>query len=189
MHIPLVELMNSVYATTIKDISSISSFFSNIMEESLPIRSYVTVGLSTLISLYPLDFCCLIDPTLSRIPLGWVTRMKDLDPRTIVNYTLEYTENVIEIVANDRRQYEKAKLQQINFTITIKNMIKELVYLPVYLEHGKKEYYFVFSYQDDWEGAITPDMPDLEILIKRALEPQLELALLAINSQENLNDI
>ena len=44
-------------------------------------------------------------------------------------------------------------------------------------------HYFVFSYQEGWEDQITEDMPELEVLIKRALEPQLELALLAINSQ------
>ena len=176
--ISLVELMNSVFATSIKEPSTMASFFSNIIEESLPIRSYITTGLTTLISLYPLDFCCLVDPTLSRLPLGWVTKLTDLDPKTIINYLLEYTEDFETTLTEDN------KLTQTEYTITINQWIRQLIFKPVYLQSGKKEFYFVFCYSDDWQSQITEDMPSLEQLVQRAIDPQLELALLAINSQK-----
>lgn len=181
MNISLVELMNSVFATSIKDPSTMASFFSSIIEESLPIRSYLTAGLTTLISLYPIDFCCLVDPELSRLPLGWVSKISELDPKTIINYLLEYTEEV-EKSLEELKKPEEA-LSTIKFTISINQWIRELVFLPVYLRSGKKEFYFVFCYSDDWQSQITEDMPPLSQLVQRALDPQLELALLAINSQ------
>ena len=180
MNISLVELMNSVFATSIKDPSTMASFFSNIIEENLPIRSYITTGLSTLISLYPLDFCCLVDPQLSRLPLGWVSRLSDLDPKTIINYLLEYTEE-IDFEKNDDNS---VKLNQTKFTININNWIRELTFLPVFLKSAQKEFYFVFCYSDDWQSQITADMPPLDQLVQRAIDPQMELALLAINSQK-----
>lgn len=183
MNISLVELMNSVFATSILDTSTMASFFSNIIEESLPIRSYITTGLSTLISLYPLDFCCLVDPELSRLPLGWVSRLSELDPKTIINYLLEYSEDVLDNLEKTKDGYKK--LIQTKFTININNWIRELIFMPVFLKQGGKEFYFVFCYSDDWQSQITPDMPSLEQLVQRALDPQLELALLAINSQKS----
>ncbi|MFV2015582.1 MAG: ADP-ribosylation factor-like protein, partial [Candidatus Heimdallarchaeota archaeon] len=182
LNISLIDLMNNVYVTSIKNMSSISSFFSSIIEEILPIRSYITNGLSTLISLYPLDYCCLIDPELSRIPLGWVSKLDNLDPRTLINHILEYTEQVI----SELDVKKPLKLKESRYTIKISNYIKELIYLPIFLENGKKEYYFVFSYSEDWESYVTADMPPLDSLVKRALDPQLELALLAIKSQERI---
>lgn len=179
MNISLVELMNSVFATSIKEPSTMASFFSNIIEENLPIRSYITTGLSTLISLYPLDFCCIVDPDLSRLPLGWVSRLSDLDPKTIINYLLEYTEEID--VLKEKR--EDKKLTETKFTIRINQWIRELTFLPVFLKNGNKEFYFVYCYSDDWQSQITPDMPTLAQLVQRAVDPQLELALLAINSQ------
>ena len=183
MNISLVELMNSVFATSVKDSSTMASFFSSIIEENLPIRSYITAGLTTLISLYPLDFCCLVDPQLSRLPLGWVSRLSDLDPKTIINYLLEYTEEVEKSLENEEEIEQIEGLKTTKFTITINQWIRELIFLPVYLSSGKKEFYFVFCYSDDWQSQITEDMPPLTNLIQRALDPQLELALLAINSQ------
>ncbi len=181
MNISLVELMNSVFATSVLEPSTMASFFSNIIEENLPIRSYITTGLSTLISLYPLDFCCLVDPGLSRLPLGWVSRLSELDPKTIINYLLEYTEEVVNDLETTKNGFKE--LKQTKFTININQWIRELIYLPVYLKSGDKEFYFVFCYSDDWQSQITSDMPTLEQLVQRALDPQLELALLAINSQ------
>lgn len=185
MNISLVELMNSVFATSIKDSSTMASFFSSIIEENLPIRSYITTGLSTLISLYPLDFCCLVDPTLSRLPLGWVSKLSDLDPKSIINYLLEYTEH-FEIDSSSfssSNPENDHSLNQIKYTIRINQWIRELIFMPVYLQSGKKEFYFVFCYSDDYQSQITADMPPLAQLVQRALDPQLELALLAINSQ------
>ncbi len=180
MNISLVELMNSVFATSIKEPSTMASFFSNIIEENLPIRSYITTGLSTLISLYPLDFCCIVDPDLSRLPLGWVSRLSDLDPKTIINYLLEYTEEID--IAKEKD--ESNRLIETKFTITINQWIRELTFLPVFLKNGNKQFYFVYCYSDDWQSQITEDMPSLEQLVQRAIDPQLELALLAINSQK-----
>jgi hypothetical protein len=183
MNISLVELMNSVFATSIKDPSTMATFFSNIIEENLPIRSYITTGLSTLISLYPLDFCCLVDPALSRLPLGWVSKLSDLDPKTIINYLLEFTDEVVNNLDIGHKNLNA--LDPTKYTIRINKFIRELIYLPVFLKSGNKEFYFVFCYSDDWQSQITSDMPPLELLVQRAIDPQLELALLAINSQRS----
>ena len=182
MNISLVELMNSVFATSVKEPSTMASFFSSIIEENLPIRSYITTGLSTLISLYPLDFCCLVDPTLSRLPLGWVSKISDLDPKSIINYLLEYTED-FELIKPATSSDEEGSLHQTKYTVRINQWIRELIFMPVFLQSGKKEFYFVFCYSDDYQSQITEDMPPLPLLVQRALDPQLELALLAINSQ------
>ena len=182
MNISLVELMNSVFATSVMEPSTMASFFSSIIEENLPIRSYITTGLSTLISLYPLDFCCLVDPTLSRLPLGWVSRISDLDPKSIINYLLEYTED-FELIKPTPNLNGEGILHQTKYTIRINQWIRELIFMPVFLQSGRKEFYFVFCYSDDYQSQITEDMPPLPLLVQRALDPQLELALLAINSQ------
>lgn len=174
VHIPIVDLLGSVHTTSVKEPASISAFFSQIIEEHLPIRSYITTGLQTLSALYPLDFCCLVDPKISRLPLGWVTK-PHLDAKTIINHVLNLTEVVIGLDLTPLSDTEP------HYTVKIGQWIREMWFLPIKLANGSKDYLFIYCYADDHEN-ILDSLPSLKELTIKAIEPQLRMALLAINT-------
>ncbi|MHA2365112.1 MAG: ADP-ribosylation factor-like protein [Candidatus Hodarchaeales archaeon] len=166
---PVVELIASTFATTMYDPSSISNFFSALLEELLPIRSYVKSGLQTLNAVLPFEFSCLVDPELSRLPLSWVVSKPNLEPKAIINKLLIYTEELL----------FKKKLEKAQFTVNISNWIREMLFLPVIML--EKTYIFIYTFDDDYQA--DPELPQVEELVRRAIEPQLELAFLAIKTQ------
>lgn len=178
----VIEMINSTYSTSLYDYTSVSTFFSSLLEEYVgPTQNYVKIGLSTLISVIPFEFCCLVDPNLSRLPLGWVVS-SELDSKTILNKILMLTEDYL-------KQYpDFNSSSSLDYTININKWIREMVYLPISMPKIGKKYLFIYCFKSDIDyGDIEPAI-NIENLVVRALEQQLELANLAIESQQTTKE-
>lgn len=174
----VIDLINSTYTTSVHDYTSISNLFMHLLEVLTgPTRSYIITGLELLNSVLPFEFCCLVDPELSRLPLGWVINNSLLDRKIILNNVII----LIEKYVKHNPDPERMKISE--FTIVIDKWIREMTFLPVEMSKLDKSYLFIYCFADDYEyGEFEPGI-EIEDLVVRAIEPQLELALLAIKSK------